>query len=186
MGRIKLSKEKIIEAYLKESFSKSPAGTSLSDIATAVGAKKSSLYNHYSSREEIIADSVKFCGECLEKLSIYELLKPNEILELKNKEYLEKFSIELFKTFDDIKNLEILSFIESEKFFDDDAFKISQLFKIRLIKLINPFLKEKTEYFVSTICLFLNDYICAKKYAIRGGFEIEFDESKIKNLLKTL
>ena len=171
MKRGKISKEKIIAAFLKVSFDKSSSGTALSDIADAIGIKKASLYNYYENRDAIVIDVLEFCRSELRTLSF------------PNADELSEFSVGLFRAFDTQKNLEIFSFIDSEKLFDDSAFEIFEEFKISLIKILHPNLNERAEFFVSALIFLLSEYISAKKMMARNGAEIEFSEGKIKALV---
>ena len=48
------TKEKILYATLELASKEGLGRISMSDIATAIGIKKPSLYNHYTSKEELI------------------------------------------------------------------------------------------------------------------------------------
>ena len=120
----KVSKEKIINAVLSCSFEKSVGGTSLSDIAGKLGIKKASLYNHYKSRDEMISDTVKYCGEYLKK--IYFI--PSDIESIAKKysagSVLKAIVNRWFKLNEKEPLLQINSFLESEKFYSDDVVQI--------------------------------------------------------------
>lgn len=176
----KISKEKIISAFLTVSFEKSPSGTALSDIADNLGIKKASLYNHYENREAIFSDVLNFCGTFLENLEL-----PTDLASV------SEFAVFLFRLFDskEIEAAEVFSLIESEKFFNDAAFDISEKFKIRLIKSLKSMEKisEKVrlrgEFFVAAVLSLIGEFIAAKKMMSRNGEEIEFSEEKLKILL---
>ena len=66
MSKKNISQEKIIQAFIASAFEKSAGGTSLADISESLEIKKASLYNHFSSRDEMYAAAVDFCGKKLE------------------------------------------------------------------------------------------------------------------------
>jgi len=53
MSKKNISQEKIIQAFIASAFEKSAGGTSLADISESLEIKKASLYNHFSSRDEM-------------------------------------------------------------------------------------------------------------------------------------
>ena len=62
MSKKNISQEKIIQAFIASAFVKSAGGTSLADISESLEIKKASLYNHFSSRDEMYNAAVEFCG----------------------------------------------------------------------------------------------------------------------------
>lgn len=71
----RVTKETIVLAFLNVSFEKSAGETSLADIASYLGIKKPSLYNHYESREAIVNATVEYCRNYLNEISFI----PSEI-----------------------------------------------------------------------------------------------------------
>ena len=173
MKKEKISREKIIEAFLKVSFRKSSSGTALSDLANELGIKKASLYNYYENRDAMVSDVFRFCSDSLKEIS------------LSDSQDICDFSVDLFRVFDIQMNTEILSLIDSEKLFDDLAFTAFEEFKIRLIKLLRHRLKDRTEFFVGALLFLLVDYVSAKKMMARNGDEIEFSESRIRLVINS-
>lgn len=173
MRREKISKDRIIDAFLSESFLKSASGVSLADLAESLGIKKASLYNYFRNREAIVQATVESCGNFLDSLQI------------SRKDDALSFAVSVFGIVGDRKSLEVLSFVEAEKFFNEKAFQFSQKFKIRMMNAVFPVLGAKTEFFVSALCALLNDFICAKKMAGDAGEEIEFDREKLKSLIES-
>lgn len=171
MKKEKISKEKIIAAFLKVSFEKSASGTALSDIAEEVGIKKASLYNYYDNRDAIVCDVMGFCGGELKSLPLPPVSDVGD------------FSVSLFRVFDSQRNMEIFSLVDSEKLFNDDAFAAFEDFKIRLIKCLHLELKERSEMFVCALLFLLADYVSAKKMMARNGDDIEFSEKKIRAMI---
>ena len=55
--KVKNTKEKILEEALKLFAQRGYVGTSMSDIATALGVTKAALYKHYTSKQQIL-DSI--------------------------------------------------------------------------------------------------------------------------------
>ena len=63
-----VTKEQIIKSVLDASFYKGASKISLSDVASALGIKKASLYNHIESRDEMFASVFDYCELFLGKL----------------------------------------------------------------------------------------------------------------------
>ena len=61
MSKKNISQEKIIQSFLSSSFNKSAGSTSLADIADDLEIKKASLYNHFSSKEEMYDSTIEYC-----------------------------------------------------------------------------------------------------------------------------
>ena len=69
MARKKLSREKIINAFLVSAFDSSAGATSLQNISDILQIKKASLYNHFESRDEMYAAVVLYCREYLDDVN---------------------------------------------------------------------------------------------------------------------
>ena len=63
-----VTKEQIIKSVLDASFYKGASTISLSDVASGLGIKKASLYNHIESRDEMFASTFDYCELFLGKL----------------------------------------------------------------------------------------------------------------------
>ena len=82
MAKKKISREKIINAFLFSSFDKSAGATSLQDISNFLEIKKASLYNHFSSKDEMYEATLDYCKEYLSSVNFI----PDEINLIKSVE----------------------------------------------------------------------------------------------------
>lgn len=182
----KITHEKIIHAVLECAFVNSVGGTSLADIAGKLGIKKASLYNHYESREMMMEDTVRYCGEYLQKVSFIPSEMDATAQKYAPEAVLKGIVHRWFKVNEKDPLFQIYSFIESEKYFSSEAAKISAATKKKLceqtvtalnslslagkIKTDSP---EKTsvkaDLFASIVCSMLDDYIVEKKKDIRSN-----------------
>lgn len=128
MSHKKITREKIISAFLFSSFDKSAGATSLQDISDVLQIKKASLYNHFESRDEMYGATLEFCRETLEAVNFI----PDELRE-NGKFGQESLSVTLKKILKRYVNLyeaeplfQIYSFIHSEKYFNPQAEKIAR------------------------------------------------------------
>ena len=64
------TKERIVEEALTLFSVKGYKGTSVKDIAGAVGIKDSSIYKHFTGKQEILDAIVRQMGNCMERLSV--------------------------------------------------------------------------------------------------------------------
>ena len=199
----KISKEKIINAVLVCSFEKGVGATSLAAIASALGIKKASLYNHYTNRDAIIADTVKYCGQVISKTFFI----PNNIEVLASKysavSVLKAIVNRWFKLNESEPLLLVNSFIESEKFFSDDVQEIAESQRRKIIeqtatalknlssakKIRELSAKDSVDFGVilaGAIHEYLDNYISRKKSEIRlkpyTGADSLFSELKTENV----
>ena len=65
----KNSRDKIMRSLLDNSFFKSAGGTSLSDIASSVKIKKSSIYSHFKNREDLLEKTTLSCDEYINRIN---------------------------------------------------------------------------------------------------------------------
>ncbi|MBP3709300.1 MAG: TetR/AcrR family transcriptional regulator [Treponema sp.] len=63
MAKKRIDRDKIINAFLLCAFEKSAGAVSLADIAALLGVNKASLYNHFSSRDEIYEVAIDWCAQ---------------------------------------------------------------------------------------------------------------------------
>ncbi|MBQ3671409.1 MAG: TetR/AcrR family transcriptional regulator [Treponema sp.] len=180
----KVSKEKIISAVLACSFEKGVGATSLAAISSRLGIKKASLYNHYNSREDMISDTVKYCGEVLSKTFFI----PNNIEALASRysaaSVLRAIVNRWFKLNEKEPLLLINSFIESEKYFSDSVQEIAGQYRKKITEQTTRALKNLSDakkireltdaqaedfgtLLASAIHDYLDDYIARKKTEIR-------------------
>jgi AcrR family transcriptional regulator len=113
----KITKEKIIASVLKIAFEKGIAGTSLADIAGDLGIKKASLYNHFESRDDILAATGVFCAS---------LLRANPYIPPDYKTTAAKYSVRAvlkgivrryLKLYERDLPLRVIMYVESGKYF---------------------------------------------------------------------
>ena len=130
----KITKEKIINAVLTCSFDKSVGATSLADIAKKLGIKKASLYNHYENRDAIIEDTVRWCGDYLSRL----VFIPNNLSAICQKysaaSVMKALISRWIKLNESEPVIQIYSFLESEKYFSNEAAKIVELNRVKFIR----------------------------------------------------
>jgi AcrR family transcriptional regulator len=120
----KITREKIIAAVLETAFYKSAEGTSLADIASRVGIKKASLYNHFAKREAIFEAVCGFCGEYMaanpfiphDYESTIQKYAPSVVLKGIVRRYIKVYEKDL--------PLYMYTFIASEKYFSKEAFAV--------------------------------------------------------------
>ena len=113
----KLSKEEIMKALLDASFFRSTGATSLSDVAEQLGVKKASLYNHFESRDDIVAQTMDFCAEYIRSINF----KPDDIASVAQKysaeTVLKGIVNRYFRMHEKTPLFQIYTFIESQKYF---------------------------------------------------------------------
>lgn len=136
----KLSKESVIMAFLDASFFYSPGAASLSDIATRLGVKKASLYNHFSSREDIVHQATDFCSEYLKALSFI----PQNIESVINKYSAESvfkgISTNYIKMHGQKPLFQIYTFIQAQKYFSAESANVAEQCDLRLAKQVEKVL----------------------------------------------
>lgn len=114
----KITKDTIIKSLLDTSFSKSAGGTSLSDVAEALGIKKASLYNHFESRSDMMKQASASCAGYMQGISFI----PSEIEAVAKKypaETVFKGIVSRYvKMHEKSPLFQIYTFIESQKYFD--------------------------------------------------------------------
>lgn len=129
----KISRESIIRSLLNSAFYKSAEGTSLSDIADSLGVKKASLYNHFGSRDDIMAKTVSSCENYLNELSLI----PSEIQSVAQKypvaTVFKGIVSRWIKLHEKNPLFQIYTFVESRKYFDQNAAEIVRKQNERLV-----------------------------------------------------
>ncbi|MBR1912491.1 MAG: TetR/AcrR family transcriptional regulator [Treponema sp.] len=120
----KVSKDDIIRALLDTAFFRSTGATSLKDIAEKIGIKKASLYNHFESRDDIIKQTMDSCREYVEAI----MFTPRDIDSVTKKyppDIVFKGIINrYFKMHEKTPLFQIYTFLESQKYFSQDAVDI--------------------------------------------------------------
>ena len=208
----KVTREKIILAFLDSCFVKNAGGTSLSDVAERLGIKKASLYNHYESRDAMVEDCIRWCGDYYRKTYFI----PTDIESISQRYPSENVMKAIvnrwFKMSEKDPLVQIYSFIESEKYISTAAARIAQETRDKLVnqtktalrclakagKIIDleeNDLESLSKMFASITVANLDEYIIKKKIEIRSNPESgegslfdapnETDYSEIDNLVTT-
>ncbi len=184
----KVTREKIILAFLDSCFAKNAGGTSLSDVADRLGIKKASLYNHYESRDAMVEDCIRWCGDYFRKTYFI----PTDIDSISQRYPAENVMKAIvnrwFKMNEKEPLIQIYSFIESEKYISTAAAKISQETREKLVNQTKQALRSLanakkiidleendletlSKMFASLTVSSLDSYIVAKKIEIRSNPE---------------
>src|SRR5574344_622411 len=132
MARPLINQEKIIESALYCAFDKGMGDTSLNDISNYLSIKKASLYNHFSSKEEMLKAIYTYCSDFYKKVNLISdeefaktsSVQPEKLFKTCSVNYIKKHEIDpLFQ---------IYTFINSEKYFNKNVLDIykSQIEKI--------------------------------------------------------
>ncbi len=187
MGKTeRITREKIILAFLNSCFEKNAGGTSLSDVAGRLGIKKASLYNHYESRDAMVEDCIKWCGDYIQRTYFI----PAEIDQISRKYSAESVMKGIvnrwFKMNEKEPLFQIYSFIESEKYISTQAAAVANSNNEKLIdqtktalmslsqagKIVNIEEKEAaylSKIFVGMLRDSLDNYLVQKKIEIRSN-----------------
>ena len=126
MAKKKITREKIINAFLFCAFDKSAGATSLADIADYLEIKKASLYNHFESKEEMYSATLEYCRDFLAETKFlpdslvtertFTAYKIEEVFSTLIKNYIHIYEAEpLFQ---------IYVFIHTEQYFNKTASEI--------------------------------------------------------------
>lgn len=184
----KITKEKIIRAVLDSAFDKSVGGTSLADISEKLGIKKASLYNHYESRDAMIEDTVAYCADQLRKTSFIPADMDSTAQKYPAETVMKGIVNRWFKLHEKEPLLQVYVFVESEKYFSNQAAGIAMETRKRLIEQtvsaltalsraqkISPLdetgAKLYAALFVSGLRDVLDAYLTEKKVQIRSNPE---------------
>ena len=184
----KITREKIILAFLESCFEKNAGGTSLSDVAGRLGIKKASLYNHYESRDAMVEDTLRWSGEYMKRTYFI----PSDIDAISRKYSAETVMKGIvnrwFKLNEKEPLFQIYSFVESEKYISNAAAEISQENREKLISQtataflslsaagkIAQITEEKavqiSKMYAGIVMSFLDSYLTDKKVQIRTNPE---------------
>ncbi|MBQ0051129.1 MAG: TetR/AcrR family transcriptional regulator [Treponema sp.] len=184
----KITREKIILAFLESCFEKNAGGTSLSDVAGKLGIKKASLYNHYESRDAMLEDCIRWCGDYMKRAYFI----PSDIDSISKKYPAETVMKGIvnrwFKLNEKEPLCQVYSFIESEKYISTAAAEVSSENRTKLVTQTSVALKSLSEagkivqldeneaqylseMFASIVMNFLDSYIVNKKITIRSNPE---------------
>lgn len=156
MAKKNISQEKIIQAFINCAFEKSAGATSLSDIAENLEIKKASLYNHFDSRDSMYSASIEYCAREIGAVNFLPEQQLQTINDTKNTldEMFRYLISRFFQLYESEPLFEMYSFINTEKYFNNNALKIieteNQLILNDVKNTINAFskagkIKGKTE-----------------------------------------
>lgn len=119
------NKETILLATLEIASEKGLGNISLSQIAKKVGIQKSSLYSHFSSKEELINSLYKYLREKAKKASGNNSIDYGKLVEGKNARDVLLLAVESYSRINADKNMRMFyKFIISERVFNKEAAKI--------------------------------------------------------------
>ncbi len=184
----KITREKIILAFLESCFEKNAGGTSLSDVAGRLGIKKASLYNHYESRDAMVEDTLRWSSEYMKRTYFI----PSDIDAISRKYSAETVMKGIvnrwFKLNEKEPLFQIYSFVESEKYISNAAAEISEENREKLISQtataflslsaagkIAQITEEKavqiSKMYAGIVMSFLDSYLTDKKIQIRTNPE---------------
>ncbi len=178
MGK-KLSRGDIIKALLEASFFCSAGETSLSDIANRLGIKKASLYNHFSSREDIIEQTLISSEDYLKSLTFVPPHLEQVAQRYTAETVLKGMVTRYFKMHEKNPLFQIYTFVESQKYFSKKAANIVQdeyellarqtqntlyaLYSSQKISLPQEQIPGATAWFCSGLTNILNRYLLDRK-----------------------
>ena len=178
----KNSRDNIIRSLLDNSFFKSAGGTSLSDIASSVKIKKSSIYSHFQNREDLLEKTTISCDEYINRINFI----PDNIDEVAAKydavSVLTGIIKRYFKMHEKAPLFQIYTFIQSRKHFDPLCAEAEQkhrktlieqsitvlksLSKNRKLPVTSDKIAAAAEFFVSGLLSELDDFLIAKKRTV--------------------
>lgn len=211
MAKRRLSQEIIINSFLFSAFDKSAGSTSLQDIAHSLGVQKASLYNHFSSKEEMYFFAVDYCRIYLDSVNFVpeDSLKDGKIYEDEINAAFRKILKRYVQLFETEPIFQIYSFVHSEQYFNGKIAKIidGEYFKIKsgILLLLkgfsekgkislpeNELLRELASNFTSAFLQQLDSYIMHKKEIVRQNpetgagslFALPTDEKSLEKILK--
>lgn len=211
MSKKNISQEKIIQSFLTCAFSKSAGGTSLSDIADSLDIKKASLYNHFTSRDDMYDETVELCKK---EISSVNFLADKTLTSIQNNKVamiplFKRLITRYFEMFETEPLYQMYIFIRTEQYFNDKALSIVRDLNDKLSDEIRKILinfkeagkcskadekeiKDCAAFIASVILQQKDYYLAARKEAIRknpendagGLFQAPVDESVITKTSK--
>lgn len=212
MSKKQITQEKIIQSFLTSAATKGAGATSLSDISDMLEIKKASLYNHFTSREDMYNATLDYCS--LEILNSTFLVKECVEAAANSKigalAYLKKTITQYFKLFESEPFYKMHVFIHSEQYFNRKALDIVQADYKRMgdqlreaLKIFKKAekcqfedkeLKEISSSIISVITSQLDQYIARKQEIIRQNpdtgvgslFALPTDEAQLDQNLRVI
>ncbi|MDE5898535.1 MAG: TetR/AcrR family transcriptional regulator [Treponemataceae bacterium] len=127
MGRRRISREKIVQAFLSIAFEKSAGATSLQDIAAALHVQKASLYNHFSSRDEMYGETLRQCREAMRAVNFVsdEMAAGGRIFAEDVPGAFRKIIRRYVNLYEAEPLFQMYAFIHSEQYFNDAAAEVA-------------------------------------------------------------
>lgn len=143
-----MSSNKIIEKAIYSFSINGYDGTSISNIAELVGIKKSTIYSHFKSKDEIFEKATEISFKAEKDFAVNYFSKKEEPIPIL--EVLEGFLISL-----------------KDRFVDDEDFTINFVYKIgyRFVERYNDFIKKYCDNYYFTVENLIIEYL------IREGIE---------------
>jgi transcriptional regulator, TetR family len=211
MARKKLSREKIINAFLVSAFDSSAGATSLQNISDILQIKKASLYNHFESRDEMYAAVVLYCREYLDDVNFLpdDMFLNGSFIEEDIFSVVKKILRRYILLFENEPLFQIYVFIHTEQYFcraaylavDAERNKIQNGFRTifdayletgAICNSENGDMHILSDWFVSAFLQQLDIYIMRKKEVVRQNpecgagslFSMPSDESELEEILK--
>lgn len=128
MSKKNISQEKIIQAFIASAFDKSAGATSLADISQGLEIKKASLYNHFSSRDEMYNAAIEFCGKEIGKVNYLQEKTLENAKSGKGSliSVFKRLTTRFFELYENEPLFEMYVFISTEKYFNYAALKITE------------------------------------------------------------
>ena len=120
MAKKRIDRDKILQAFLTCAFEKSAGAVSLADIASLLGVNKASLYNHFSSRDEIYEAAIDFCAEYMSGVRFISE-RADSLVSLPFADALSKIVKQYFRSYEIDPLFQMYAFIHSSKFFSSKA-----------------------------------------------------------------
>lgn len=184
MPRPLINQVKIIEAALYCAFDKGMGETSLNDISNYLSIKKASLYNHFSSKEEMLKAIYTYCSDFYTKVNLISQEEFSKTPENQTEKLFKTCCVNFIKKHELDPLFQIYTFINSEKYFTNKVLEIylSQIEKIEnqtflFFKLANKnkfenqTIKKEARYFCVGLMDFLDRYLAIRKETIRQNPE---------------
>ena len=211
MARKKLSREKIINAFLVSAFDSSAGATSLQNISDILQIKKASLYNHFESRDEMYAAVILYCREYLDDVNFLpdDMFLNGSFIEEDIFSVVKKILRRYILLFENEPLFQIYVFIHTEQYFCRSAYlavdaernKIQNGFRtifdayLETGAICNSESKDMhtlSDWYASAFLQQLDIYIMRKKENVRQNpecgagslFSMPSDESELEEILK--
>ena len=126
MSKKNISQEKIIQAFIASAFEKSAGATSLADISETLEIKKASLYNHFSSRDEMYNAALDYCAK---EIGSVHYMQEKTLENAGNAKstltsLFKRLTVRFFELYGNEPFFEMYVFIHTEQYFNYTALKI--------------------------------------------------------------